>query len=131
MASDHWTSCTGASYMSIKLHYVKPDFTLKNFIIQLDQFNGRHTGINIAQGWDKKLDSISALKNIPKVTAVVEQASNMGHVLTLYKRVRTLDEGSMECIDHKLNTALQKSSEANEILNEAQEQENLASLDTL
>ena len=40
---------TGASYMSITLHYVKPDFTLKNFIIQLDQFDGRHTGINIPQ----------------------------------------------------------------------------------
>ena len=66
MTSDHWTSRTGASYMSITLHYVKPDFTLKNFIIQLDQFDGRHIGINIAQAWDKKLDSISALKNIPK-----------------------------------------------------------------
>ena len=75
MTADHWTSRTGASYMSITLHYVKPDFTLKNFIIQLDQFDGRHTGINIGQAWDKKLDSISALKNIPKVTAVVDQAS--------------------------------------------------------
>ena len=43
----------------------------------------------------------------------------MGLALTLSKRVRTLDEGSMQCIDHKLNTALQKSSEANEILYEA------------
>ena len=105
--------------MSITLHYVKTDFTLKNFITQLDQFDGRHTGINIAQVWDKKLDSISALKNIPKVTAVVDQASNMGLALTLSKSVRTLDAGSMRCIDHQLNTALQKSSEANEILYEA------------
>ena len=119
MTSDHWTSHTGARYMSITLHYVKTDFTLKNFIIQLDQFDRRHTRINIAQAWDKKLDSISALKNITKVTAVVDQASNMGLALTLSKRVRTLDEGSMQCIDHKLNTALQKSSEANEILYEA------------
>ena len=105
--------------MSITLHYVKPNFTLKNFIIQLDQFDGRHTGISIAQAWNKKLDSISALKNIPKVTAVVDQTSNMGLALTLSKSVRTLDEGSMQCIDHKLNTALQKSSEANIILYEA------------
>ena len=98
---------------------MKPDFTLKNFIIQLDQFDGRHTGINIAQAWDKKLDNISALKNIPKVTAVVDQASNMGLAFTLSKRVRTLDEGSMQCINHKLNTALQKLPEANEILNVA------------
>ena len=112
MTADHWTSRTGTNYMSITLQYVKPDFTLKNFIIQLDQFDGRHTGINIAQAWDKKLDSISASKNIPKVTAVVDQATNMGLALTLSKRVRTLEEGSMQCIDHKLNTALQKSSEA-------------------
>ena len=39
--------------------------------------------------------------------------------LILSKRVKTLDEGSMQPIDHKLNTALQKSSEANEILYEA------------
>ena len=116
MKSDHWTSRTGASYMSITLHYVKPDFTLKNFITQLDQFDGRHTGINVAQAWDKKLDSI--MKNIPKVTAVVDQASNMGLALTLSKRVRTFDVGSMQCIDHKLNTALQKSS-----MNHLQEQE--------
>ena len=106
MTSDHWTSRTGASYMSITLHYVKPDFTLKNFIIQLDQFDERHTGINIVQAWDKKLDSISALKNIQKITAVVDQPSNMGLALTLSKRVRKLDEGSMQCIDHKLNTVL-------------------------
>ena len=43
------------------------------------------TGINIAQALDKKLDSISALKNIPKVTAVVDQASNMGLALRLSK----------------------------------------------
>ena len=43
----------------------------------------------------------------------------MGLALKLSKRVRTLDEGLMQCIDHKLNTALQKSSEANEILYEA------------
>ena len=61
----------------------------------------------------------SALKNIPKVTAVVDQASNMRLALRLSKRVRTLDEGSIQCIDHKLNTALQKSSEANEILYDA------------
>ena len=86
----------------------------------MDKFgNGRYTGINIVQAWDKKLDSISALRNIPKVTAVVDQASNMGLALTLSKRVRTLNEGSMQCIDHKINTTLQKTSEANEILNEA------------
>ena len=43
----------------------------------------------------------------------------MGLALTFSKRVRTLDKGSMQCIDHKLNTTLQISSEANEILNEA------------
>ena len=30
MTSDHWTLRTGASYMSITLHYVKPDFTFHN-----------------------------------------------------------------------------------------------------
>ena len=120
ITSDHWTSRTGASYMPITMHYVKPDFTLKNFIIQLDQFDGRHTGIIIAQACDKKLHSISALKNIPRVTtAFVDQASNMRLALTLSKRVKTLDEGSMQCIDQKLNTALQMSSEANEIFNKA------------
>ena len=43
----------------------------------------------------------------------------MGLALSLSKRVRTLDEGSMQCVDHKLNIVLQKSSEANEILYEA------------
>ena len=41
------------------------------------------------------------------------------HISKSYSRVKTLDEGSMQCIDHKLNSALQKSSEANEILYEA------------
>lgn len=47
ITTDIWTSRTMESFMAVTIHYLDPDFNMKEFVLEVRQFSESHTGDNI------------------------------------------------------------------------------------
>ena len=49
ISTDGWTSSSQDPYMTLTLHYTNSQFVLKNYVLNFDNFVGRHTGYHISK----------------------------------------------------------------------------------
>lgn len=100
--TDGWTSANGEPYMTLTLHYINKDFLMRKFVLNFDNFIGRHTGYYIAKTLDEMIREHPALVNVPSKVILHDAAANM------IKALEDMDEicESQLCGDHLLNTAL-------------------------
>ena len=116
---DHWTSRSNDAYQATTLHYINDKFKLRRWVLGVSPFSIRHTGKNIAEYLDKVIECNEALNSVQRRVAVVDQAYNMKTALSLSLKVESLNEGSIQCADHKLNTILSNSIEKADVLKSA------------
>ena len=93
-------------------------YRLNKIVYEVKLFPEDHTGDNIATTVDAIIEKHKELQDIT-ITAVVDQASNMAVGLRKSKYVESLEDGSMQCLDHKLNTCLRKSIVKDPVLEKA------------
>ena len=116
---DYWTSRSNDAYQATTLHYINDKFKLRRWVLGVSPFSIRHTGKNIAEHLDKVIECNEALNSVLRRVAVVDQAYNMKTALSLSLKVESLNEGSIQCADHKLNTILSNSIEKADVLKSA------------
>ena len=68
---------------------------------------GKHTGENIATQLGNLVKSVKSLKMVKKQVFVCDQASNMKAALRRSETIGDLDSGSITCMNHRLNVALE------------------------
>ena len=94
--------------MAVTLHYITKQFVLRKVTVGVIPFPGKHTGQNIATQLDNLVKSFESLKMVKKRVVVCDKASNIKTVLRKSETIADLESGSITCIDHKLNMALER-----------------------
>ena len=93
---------------------------LYSYTLKVAKFKGKHTGVNIGKDIDKLISlDFPVLKTSDQIFCVVDGAANMRSGLSNAKFVKSLDCGSLQCIDHNLNNILQIAVEADPTLKAA------------
>ena len=105
---DHWTSCSNDAYQVTTLHYTNNKFKLGKWVLGISPFSMCHTGKNIAEYLDKLIEGNEALNSVQRRIAVVDQTYNMKVALSLSLQEESLNEGSIQCAHHKLNTSFKR-----------------------
>ena len=100
--TDGWTSATGDPYMTLTLHYINKDFEMRKFVLNFDNFVGRHTAYHIGKLLDEMIREHPALVNVPHKVIVHDAAANM---ISAIEKMEVCCESQL-CGDHLLNTAL-------------------------
>jgi hypothetical protein len=112
---DHWSSRNNDPFLCITLHYLTEDFDLRKMTVAIVHHAEAHTAVNIAEKIDAQLATIPVLSDRKlKKVCVVDQAANMKKALTESSNLASFEEGSMACLDHKLNTALERALDGND-----------------
>ena len=47
VTTDMWTSPSNSSFIAVTLHYLTPEFKMRNLTLEVSPFHGTHTGENI------------------------------------------------------------------------------------
>jgi len=153
ITADTWTSIAVQSYLTVTVHYVSKEWTLKSHVLGTLLLEERHTGEHLSEWIVEMLANFSISPS--KVVAVVhDNASNMLSAMNILMSTYTSIQ-SVRCSAHTLqlvvhstlreNTAAQsalasarkivehfrRSSVANGALTQQQEQMNLKSLDLI
>jgi hypothetical protein len=102
LTTDCWTSRAEDPFISLTLHYINQEFELKKFILNFDNFVGRHTGYHIAKGLDEMINQQPALANVSKKVIVHDAAANMKAGISQMEQ----NSETLLCGDHLLNTSL-------------------------
>lgn len=51
--SDMWSSQTMKAFMALTIHFVTPDFKMRNYTLEVKPVTGKHTGENITDHLEK------------------------------------------------------------------------------
>lgn len=100
--TDCWTSKANDPYITLTLHYINSDFELRKFVLNFENFVGRHTGYHIGRQLDEMIREYPSLEAIPKKVIVHDAANNMKSGVD---HMEIMAE-SLICGDHLLNTSL-------------------------
>ena len=103
---DHWSSRNNDPFLCLTLHYINKDFVLRKMTVAIVHHPETHTGSEIADMIQRQLEEIPPLLAITRIVCVVDQAANMRKAINDADCLLSLDNGSICCMDHKLNTAL-------------------------
>ncbi|XP_036940317.1 E3 SUMO-protein ligase ZBED1-like [Acanthopagrus latus] len=98
--TDLWSSRTMEPYMSLTIHYIDDDFTMKSRCLQTSFFPQDHTGEAIAQGLREALASWS-LREEKQVCITTDNGSNVIKAASLNKWMR------LQCFGHRLHLAIE------------------------
>ena len=104
---DHWSSRNNDPFICITAHYINRDFVLRKLTLGLLHHPERHTAERIAHYLDTMVENIPPLTQC-SIVATVDQANNMKAALRMSKSVAGVDDVSLLCADHILNTCVQK-----------------------
>ena len=105
LTTDCWTSSATENYIAITAHYICPrSFSMVSWVLTTQQFEGRHTGINIRD----KLQELMCEWGVEDKTSVMvhDNASNMNLASALSDKWNPLG-----CAAHSLNLAVTHSFE--------------------
>ncbi len=97
--TDLWSSRTMEPYMSLTIHYIDSDFTMKTRCLQTSFFPQDHTGEAISQGLKEALASWS-LQEERLVCITTDNGSNVVKAVALNKWTR------LQCFGHRLHLAI-------------------------
>ena len=100
--TDGWTSANSEPYMTLTLHYINKDFVMRKFVLNFDNFIGRHTGYHIGRELDNMIREHPALVNVSEKIIIHDAAANMTSAL---EEMSENCQGKL-CGDHLLNTSL-------------------------
>ncbi|KAK0140110.1 Zinc finger BED domain-containing protein 1 [Merluccius polli] len=98
--TDLWSSRTMEPYLSLTIHYIDDDFTMKSRCLQTSFFPQDHTGEAIAQGLREALASWS-LPEERQVCITTDNGSNVVKAASLNKWMR------LQCFGHRLHLAIE------------------------
>ena len=107
---DHWSSRNNDPFIVVTAHYINKDFILRKLTLGLLHHPDRHTAERIAHYLDTLVENIPPLTQCT-VVATIDQARNMKAALRLSKSVSGVDDISLLCADHMLNTCVQRACE--------------------
>ena len=96
ITTDMWTSANGTSFISITLHYLTKDFTMKSFTLEVAPFTGAHTGDNIRDF----IEGSMARWRIEKKKIVILFRDNGSKIVKAARLMNLPDAG---CIGHGLH----------------------------
>ncbi|KAK0156302.1 Zinc finger BED domain-containing protein 1 [Merluccius polli] len=97
---DLWSSRTMEPYISLTLHYIDANFTMKTNCLQTAFFPEDHTGLNIAEGLRQAMAAWD-LTEERKVCITTDNASNMKLAAELNGWMR------LQCFGHRLHLAIE------------------------
>lgn len=105
---DGWTSRSYEPYLGFTLHYIDKDFVMKKYMLDLQFFEGSHTGQQLANQMDKAVDSLHALGLDPmaQVAIVTDSAANMISATTKSSKC----DLPLQCFAHKLHKSIENAS---------------------
>jgi hypothetical protein len=89
------------------LHYVTSDWAYKKWTVEWKNAEGRHTGELVAALTDQMIKSIPGLKPDTYTTITTDSAANMRKAM---KEALTVDD-HIRCVDHIINTCVNKALE--------------------
>nr|XP_047133547.1 uncharacterized protein LOC124811636 isoform X2 [Hydra vulgaris] len=89
--------------MTLTLHYINSQFELKKYVLNFDNFVGRHTGYHISKALEEMIQKYPVLDAVPKKVIVHDAAANMKHAVSIMNKTKY---ESLLCADHLLNTSL-------------------------
>ncbi|CAG8807308.1 37709_t:CDS:2, partial [Gigaspora margarita] len=110
--SDLWMSPNNKAFISVTAHYVDENWALKETVVDFGLINGRHTGINIANGFFKVLNDYGIMMKLLAIT--LDNTTN--NDAFIYKLETKLQEEELEwnsehhrfhCFNHILNLVAQ------------------------
>ena len=99
MTTDIWSSRSLTAFLSLTMHYLARDFTMKCWNLEVKKFGGKHTGQRIAEFLNNMLMHWNLKKN-RMVLMIRDNASNGVSATNL------LDVPSLGCIPHQLHLVL-------------------------
>lgn len=99
--TDCWTSKAEDPYITLTLHYINEKFELQKFVLNFENFAGRHNGYNISQSLDAMIKEFPNLAKVEKRVMVHDAAANMKSAINQLPNAT-----SLLCADHLLNTSL-------------------------
>ncbi|XP_065679069.1 uncharacterized protein LOC136093761 [Hydra vulgaris] len=103
ITTDGWTSRSQDPYITLTLHYINSQFELKKYVLNFDNFVGRHTGYHISKALEEMIQKYPVLDAVPKKVIVHDAAANMKHAVSIMNKTKY---ESLLCADHLLNTSL-------------------------
>jgi len=120
--SDHWTSKNNDAYQALTLHYVTDGWEYKKWTVECKNAEGRHTGEAIAALTDAMINSIPGLKNDTYKSMTTDAAANMRKAMA----ESLVIDSHLRCIDHIINTCVQKALEEEAVCQAIQKCKDLA-----
>ncbi len=105
------------------MHYVTSDWVYKKWTVDCKNAEGRHTGELVAALTDQMIKSIPDLKLDTYSTITTESAANMCKAM---KEALTVDD-HIRCVDHIINTCVNKALEEDVVNLAVQKCKDLAS----
>lgn len=97
--TDLWSSRTMEPYISLTVHYIDADFTMKTKCLQTAFFPDDHTGVDIADGLKQAMAAWD-LKEENHVCITTDNASNIKLAAEINGWVR------LQCFGHRLHLAI-------------------------
>jgi tRNA (cytidine32/guanosine34-2'-O)-methyltransferase len=97
--TDLWSSRTMEPYISLTVHYIDADFTMKTKCLQTAFFPDDHTGVNIADGLKQAMAAWD-LKEENHVCITTDNASNVKLAAEINGWLR------LQCFGHRLHLAI-------------------------
>ena len=110
---DHWSSRNNDPFIVVTAHYINKDFALRRLTLGLMHHPERHTSEHIADYLDSMVQNMPPLLDCT-IVATIDQANNMKSAIQKSKAVANLEDASLLCADHMLNTSVQKACEDRE-----------------
>lgn len=105
LTTDGWTSRSYDPYQGFTVHYVDKDFVMQKFMLDMQLFEGSHTGQQVANLIDKCVDNLRELDLSvdAEVAVVTDSAPNMLKATRISKRTTA----PVECFAHKIHKSLE------------------------
>ena len=100
LTTDMWTSEANEAYLGLTSHYITNDFKLVPVCLAVQQFTGRHTGINISSCLTQMLSDYS-IDNSSVSAVITDNAANVDLAMRLGQW------SSRHCFGHTLQLAIE------------------------
>lgn len=108
ITTDIWTSRNNDPFQGFTLHYVDQNWMMQKMMLDCQPFEGSHTGEQIALLLDSAISEIEHLPSGCYVTCITDSGTNMLAAMTESKKEDGKVSYSLTCIDHRLNNAMKK-----------------------
>lgn len=113
LTTDAWTSRTNIAFMSVTIHWISSSWELKENTLDFAKLNGSHTGVYLAEVFNKILDTFNIAPQ-RFLSMTTDNASNNKTMMeekakrfSLKGVTITADEQWIPCAAHTMNLAVQ------------------------